>query len=67
MTSIDSVCCREPLPEWAPSGLRMIRAIGRLARALERRRWERAFEDAKDQLRRLTRIDDRFEKDIFFD
>ncbi len=67
MTSIDSVCCREPLPEWAPSGLRMIRAIRRLTRALERRRWERAFADAKDQIRRLTRIDHRFENDIFFD
>lgn len=67
MTNVESLCCREPLPDWAPYTLRVLRAITRLAKALERRRWERAFADAQAQLRRLGRIDHRFERDIFFD
>lgn len=67
MTSVESLCCHEPLPDWAPYGLRILRAIARLTRALERRRWERAFADAQGQVRRLARIDHRFERDIFFD
>ncbi len=67
MANVENLCCREPLPDWAPSGLRILRAIVRLTRALERHRWERARADGQGQIRCLTRIDHRFERDIFFD
>lgn len=67
MTSIESLCCRDPLPDSPPSGLQILRAIVRLTRSLERGLWERARADARGQMRRLARIDHRFERDIFFD
>ncbi len=67
MTNLESLCWREPLPRWAPSGIRRLRVIARLTRVLERRRWERARAEARDQMSRLMNIDHRFENDIFFD
>jgi hypothetical protein len=64
MMNVRSVCCREPLPDGAPWQIRIYRAVATLTRLLERRRWEKGFADARDQVQRLARTDHRFEHDI---